>query len=64
MMTSLKALTRWLASMVDFEDILLGIALLAVVVGLWWIYKPAALIVPGAAIIGWSLWRHRIPRRR
>ena len=57
MIARLQALTRYLRTVVDLEDIGLAIALPAVVVGLWWIYHPAALILPGLTFIGWVTWK-------
>lgn len=59
MKVRIRALTQRCKAMVDLEDIARLVALPAVVVGLWWIYHPAALIVPGVAFLGWSAWRHR-----
>lgn len=57
MKAKLKALTSYLRDVVELEDIGLAVALPAVVVGLWWVYHPAALIITGGAFIGWVAWK-------
>jgi len=68
MKAKLLALTRYLRGMVNLEDIGLLVCAGAVVTGLWWIYPPAALILPGASFIIWAAWRRwrpgRTPARR
>ena len=41
------------------EDIVIAIAIVAVVVGLGLIYLPLAFLLPGGALIGWEVWRRR-----
>ena len=43
--------------MIELEDVLLAIAAMAVIVGLWWVYQPLALILPGVGFIAWAAWR-------
>ena len=43
--------------MIELDDVVLAIAVIALVVGLGMIYLPLALILPGAAFIGWTAWR-------
>jgi len=43
--------------MIDLEDVLLAISVLALIVGLGMIYLPLALILPGGGFVGWAVWR-------
>ena len=43
--------------MIELEDILLALSVVAVMVGLGMIYPPLALILPGAGFIGWAALR-------
>lgn len=49
--------------MIELEDILLAISVVALVVGLGMVYLPLALILPGIGFIGWAAWRRRSVRR-
>ena len=48
----------------DLEDVLVAASVVAVVVGLFMIYRPLALIVPGMAILFWIAYRRRGPPER
>ena len=47
----------------DGTEVGIAAAMVAVCVGLGLIYLPLALIVPGAALIGWEAWKRRNVRR-
>ena len=49
--------------MIEWEEVVIAIAMIAVCVGLGLIYLPLALIIPGTALIGWEAWRRRDVRR-
>ncbi len=50
--------------MIEWEDIVIAIAILAVIVGLGLIYIPLAFILPGVALVVWEAWRRRGVRRK
>lgn len=54
-----RAFLFFIKKVVEFEDILLALAVGAFIVGLGMIYLPLALIVPGAGFVGWAAWRRR-----
>ncbi len=45
--------------MLEWDDIGIAIAIVAVIVGLGLIYLPLAFILPGVALVGWEAWRRR-----
>ncbi len=47
-----------------FEDIVIAIAIVGVIVGLALIYLPLAFLLPGATLVGWEAWRRQDVGRR
>jgi len=45
--------------MIELEDIVLAISVVALAVGLGMVYLPLGLVLPSAAYIGWVVWRGR-----
>lgn len=50
MLKALKVTAAAIAAQVEVRDVVLGIGLVLVASGLWMVWAPAALIVPGAVL--------------
>ncbi len=50
--------------MIEWSDIAIGTAIVALLIGLGMIYLPLAFILPSTAVIAWEAWRLRNRRRR
>ena len=49
--------------MIEWDDIGIAAAIVAVIVGLGLIYIPLAFILPGIALVVWEAWRRRNVKR-
>jgi hypothetical protein len=56
----LSAIGGWIQETVDTRDVVLATGLVLLSVGLWKVWPPAALIVPGAIITSVAIFAGRI----
>lgn len=56
----MQRLRKQLASELDRTTIVLGLGLLLMAAGCWWIWRPAGLVVPGA-VLTWLTLPARVP---
>jgi hypothetical protein len=48
---------------IPFGAIFMLIGFLLLTGGIWWIYRPAALIVAGLVLLGWGFFGRRLAGR-
>ncbi|MCK1536867.1 MULTISPECIES: hypothetical protein [unclassified Bradyrhizobium] len=60
MRRALPAIGRWIGKTFDLRDGMLAAGLTALACGLWQVWPPAALIVPGAIISAVAIFAGRI----
>ncbi|MBY9045387.1 hypothetical protein, partial [Pseudomonas fluorescens] len=58
--TAVAKAGAWLGRTVDLRDSMLGVGLVLLAAGLWQVWLPAALIVPGAIITATAIFAGRI----
>ncbi len=57
---ALNAIISWASKTFDVRDVLLGSGLVLLSIGLWQVWPPAALIVPGSIISAVAIFANRI----
>jgi hypothetical protein len=60
MRKALLAIARWIGRTFDIRDGMLAAGLVLLSVGLWQVWPPAALIVPGAIVSAVAIFAARI----
>jgi hypothetical protein len=56
----MSAIIAWVGSTFDEQDVMLALGLTLLSAGLWQVWPPAALIVPGAIITSVAIFANRI----